>query len=623
MARFWTGLIPFLFVLGICQPVFAQKSLADLAKIADPVSLDWRNPNFGYTFHLPPTPGPASLTLKAKPGATPPVPGSYFLLSINQHPSLSFAPIAEGFTARFDIPASQLQSGRNLIEVSFVSGTKDNCLTVADGGWQLDLQRSRFDLALARPTPSLIEIEPWLAADIGAPQKIAIRQGELSFAAYSEFGALIVQGLGLRMKALPQIISNEREADLIITANLGGASLISMDATSAIPTLVFSAFNAYQLSQTVRWFAENRLPKEPHTAPVTTWPLEPLPLVNPLMQLVKNAIEPAWEVSNRPIAIRLPKAARARLLIDMHRPTQADRTSKLHVLFNGQEIAAPSLWRRVNSVAVDLPATQSNAHELAILPKYQPTTPSGSCAEADWQTPKNTTRITLQLASNSVISELDRLAWNGGVVTKAHGQEVQIILPSTPGAALNESWRTLAHIAKIGGQAISRASYGGNILPNKHLLVIAPRADLPRQLVQVLPTSFARGAGRAPGDPYPKYKRLQLIESAYAAQGAQIPIGIAGSAIHSNGRVWLAFSADDNQELAAALHNLTQTNALDKFNGTVVRWRGGKVEVNATTSIGSTSLTTSFPALWQIFMLILVPTGIWSILYLSFRQKFR
>lgn len=621
MNQFWAIIALFTLSLLNAPMAKAQSSLAQLSNMDRSVALDWRNPALVVSFNLPPNPGPASLTVKANPLKEPPLPGSYFLLSINQQPALPFSPVIRGFSARFDIAASQLRPGNNQIELSFVPGSGRNCLSATDGGWSIDLQQSRFDLALGRQQPDQAQFEHWLAADIGSPSKIFIGQQKLSSQVFQEFGALVSQALGLRMKQIPQLTLNREQADLVILPRIDASGPgLWIEGSGTVPALVVTGSNQAEILIVTKWFSQNLLSEKPLIGPIQNWTAKQLTKPNPLRQLIRNTHSMAWQPTTRHVAIRLPRSATARLRIEARRPALVDRLSRLKVMVDHRQIAAPSLWRRVNSLSIQLPTSQSSARKLALVAALHPQSPSATSCLPSVVSQNTASKISLDLAGMNALSALDHLAWNGGVFTKNYGQNVQFILPERP-TALIESWRFLAHLARIGGASLTNARFGGPPDADKNLLIIASRANLPPQLADRLPASFAKGAGRAPGDPYPSYQRPRLVQSAFAANPNQPAMGIIATARLPQQKVWMAISTNETDQLAAALNDLVSGTAFDQLAGTVVRWRGSKVEINATNSALPLPFWDRGLAVWQILLYLLLPTGLWSVLYLAWINR--
>ncbi len=623
MRRFLYVWVSFVLLLVNAGHALAQTSFAELDQVQGNVVLNGRNPTYTLQVKLPPNPGKASITIKAIPAEKAPPADSLFLLSINQQPALPFAPIIRNFSARFDIPANQLRPGNNQIELTLIAGASRNCLNTNSGGWVLQMRESRFDLALGRPTPRLDQFENWVGADIGAPQKIAIVQGDLDFASYAQFGAQIMQGFGLRMNHIPALINTPKMADLIVRPVLSRAEepALGIVTQNGAVELHVRAASPSAILEISKWLAENQIPKQIGTGPIKNWPMTPLQLSDPWQKLLSNLVDPNWSPIGRNIGIRLPKPMSARLLVEIERPKIADKQSSLKIFVDGKIIAAPLLWRRNNSLRIDLPATKTSARKLSLVRDFQPRSAANTCAPAHIRPMKNTTRIALQLSAKSDMSALDHLVWNGGKLAKEHGQNTQIILPQKPGPALFASWRILARLAQISGAAYSRAKYNGTFSDQHHGLFIAPRDQLPAQLHAKLPKSFEQGGGHAPGEPYRKYRRINFAPSAFAIEPTAPAIGIAASAQFSKKSTWVVLSADRAGELAPALHDLVNRGALDKFSGTVVRWRGEKIEINATKQNRILPMPPGKLHLWQILMLILIPTGIWSCWQLLWQQK--
>jgi hypothetical protein len=596
----------------------AQTSLAALSGYQQPVSLNYNNPTLDFQFNLPPHPGLASLIVKANPLVEQPQPGSYFLLSINQHPAVPFAPIAKVFVARFDIPEGQLVSGRNNIELTFMPGANRQCLGKADGGWTVDMQLSRLDLALGRPKPNLTGLENWLSADIGAPQKIAIEQGDLPLEAYKEFGALIVQALSTRMNEIPQLTQETKHADLIIKPVFGRDNklAIQINTDSSTPTMIFSAKTDQGIITASRWFAKYRIPQAIQQENLNQWPKQVVRLAAPLKQLLIASNDFALRAQGKHISLRLPPKTIAKLQIEAHLDNRAQRKSRLQVYVDQDKIAAPALWRRVNNFSLIIPSNLSNNRKIALIAETQLKHESeSSCALPNAPVLAITKRISLQLSGLDNLSDLDHLAWNGGVFVADNGKNTQILLADEP-QALFQSWRFLAQLARVGNTSIQQAKFGGQPDPGFNILAIQPRGSLPSQLVDRLPKSFSKGAGHAPGDPYPKYKRPRLTNSAFADTNYIPAMGVAASVRLNNKQVWLAISAKDNQQLALSLKDLIDGQALDHFSGTVLRWRGSKVSVNATQQNLTTAIFTKQSLSWRIFLILLIIAGILPLLYL-------
>lgn len=597
--------------------VNAQTSLAALSGYQQAVSLDYNNATLDFTFDLPPEPGLASLIFKANPLAEQPQPGSYFLLSVNQGPSVSFAPIVKGFSARFDIPMGQLVSGRNNIQLTFMPNASRECLGKADGGWAIDMQLSRLDLALGRPKPNLTGLKNWLVADIGAPRKIAIEQGQLSLEAYKEFGALIVQALTVRMNEIPQLTTEAKQADLIIKPVFGRDNKIAIqtDKNSSTPMVTLSGNNDSAIIAASRWFAKYRIPKTINQKTLDHWPKQAITRASSLQQLLTASNSPAIRLQKQHIDLRLPPKALARLQIEAHRDNKADRRSHLQVYVDQDKIATASLWRRVNNITIAIPTSNSNSRKIALMNELRlKAATKDTCSQEHTKTSTTTRKISLLLSGLDNLSELDKLSWNGGTFTKNNGRNTQILLPDES-KTLMQSWRLLAKIYQIGNSNIHEAKFGGEPDPALNLLAIQPRNSLPPQLVERLQKSFAKGAGHAPGDPYPKYKRPTLTRSAFAADDFIPAMGIAASVTLNNKQVWLAISAEDSQQLTSALNDLVEGQALDHFSGTVLRWRGSKVSVNSTKKNSYTAIFTKRSLNWKIFLILLLIAGLLPLLY--------
>ena len=621
MRQFSFSLLILIFLCAV-SAANAQTSFAALAGSDQPVELDWRNPLMVLEFHLPPAPGAASLTIAARPMDTPAIDGSYFLLSVNQHPAVPFAPAARGFSARFDIPQGQLRPGMNQVELSFVSGKQQQCLGRQDGGWTINMKKSRFDLALNHPRPELSQIEDWLRADMGAPEVVAIEQGMLSFSAYQEFGATVMQALALRMKNIPKITANSNHADLVIRAVQAQTNNhpITMEQVSSIPHLSFRApTESLQIGE-AKWFAQNKITGV-LPASANKLPTDLLPTPQPLRSLLQKTSVPAWRIISPPVEMRLPPIASARLQMDVRRPQIAGWASRLRLSIDRKQIAAPALLGEKNTLTFNLPASQSAARTFSVTSDMVPAGKAENhCPPFAAEVKTGPIAVSLQLAGIDALSELDKIAWNGGRFSSENGKNVQIFLPSTKSETLFQSWRVLAKLAKLGNSALIHADFGGKPDPAKSLLYIGKRSEVPAIINEELPKSFAIGAGRYPSEPEQEYKS-PFMQSAFAASPITAAPGVAAAVKMPNEQVWAAISEIDESTKARALQDLADGRAIDHFSGNVVRWQGELVEINSTDPNLPGTFTLTEISLWNIMVLILLPGGLWAMVYLAKARK--
>lgn len=620
MARIFTALTLFLAVFSLPQVALAQARLSDLAGVEVPRVLIAGGEAQMFEWNLPDRYGNASLSLAAWPSDPLPSPGQTFLVSINNGPATPLTPVAKRFSARFDIPASELRAGRNTLSIWLEPLRPGQCAQADAGYWNLSLIRSRLDVAIAGRVRSLTELEHWLAADIGGPRRISYDLSALSPKGQWRAGALLTQALALRQGHVPQITTNGALADLGIRLQTGTGPELTLVQSGLRPLLVIRGETEAHILQSISWLADNRLPRLPLPGPLTQWPKQALHTQPDLLtQLRREGVA----------RFRLPPSAEARLLVDVGANPRARERTSLSVVMDGKPVAQPALWRRMNSIAIDLPPSQHPAHrlDLRIVPIKALRAACTSGANRPAPLP-DLQMAHLQLAGIQRISDLEHLAWHGGRISNDAGKNSVIALPVSNPEALRQAWRVTGRLALLSGHALNAAQYVSaqdKELPQAaNLLWISGRTHLPQTLLAGLPAGFAPHRGQAPGDPPRKYSPVNFISSAQAAApdpGA--PVGVAAIANLAGGGRAVVLSAEMPGHLAAVLADLSNGEALSRFSGTLVRWRGDAAMVNATATPMMVRGPLRLPALgyWLSILLVLLPTTLWSTLHLLIQQK--
>lgn len=622
MARFFASLLLMLALMGLPSSALAQARLADLAGSQAPRTLLAGGAAQVFELHLPDRHGHAALTLSAWPSDPLPAPGETFLVSINNGPATPLTPAQKAFTARFDIPASQLHAGRNTLAIWLEPLRAGACTPPEAGHWNLSLVRSRLDVAISGRVQSITEMENWLAADIGGPGRVSYDLADLSPSGQWKAGALLTQALALRRSRVPQVVARDALADLRIQTHIGPGPALTLSHTGVRLVLTLRGKSEADLLQNIAWLSENRLPRLPLPGPMASWPKEALLKSPDLLTALRREGSAHF---------RLPPSAEARLLLDMGAIAQARDRTQLLVMMDGREVAQPALWRRMNSIAINLPPSQHPAHELSlhVLPLTRikdncRAVPPAPSALPDLHLAK------LQLAGTKRVSELERLAWHGGRISENKGKDSVIALPVSDPQSLRQAWRVTARLALLSGHALTRADYVSAEetppTPTTNLLWIGGRTHLPQTLLAGLPSGFAPHRGQAPGDPPKKYSPVNFIDSAQAAPpDPHDAVGVAAIARLADGHDAVVLSSEAPDRLAEALASLSDGVALARFSGTLVRWRGDAALVNATATpiILRGPLRLPEPGYWLSLMLVLLPTGLWSALHLLLQDRQR
>lgn len=620
MIRFFALLALICTYLCLSPAANAQTRLADLAGAQAPRTLIAGGAAQVFELNLPDGHGAATLSLSAWPSDPLPAPGETFLISINNAPATPLTPALKPFTAQFDIPASQLRAGHNTISIWLEPLRAGLCAPANAGHWSLSLVRSRLDVAVAGRVQGMAGLENWLSADIGGPGRIAYDLSTLPDAAQLRAGAVLTQALSLRRGEVPDIVANGALPDLLIRVELGPGPAFALTTGGIRPILRIRAETLPELQSVINWFAENRLPRLPLPGPVASWPKQAVyPVPDLLDQLRKNGFA----------RFRLPPSGEARLLLDVGANAKAQERTQLLVRMDGKDVARPALWRRMNSIAIDLPPSQHPDHVLDLrimpiqsVPRGCHTIPPTLAAIPDLHLAQ------LQLAGTKRVSELERLAWHGGRISNDAGRHSLIALPASDAPALRQAWRLSGRLAILSGHALTRARYvaaENTPLPRAaNMMWIGGRTHLPKPLLAGLPPGFAPHRGQAPGDPPKKYSPVNWIDSAQAAApDPMLAVGVAAISRLPDGEQAVVLSAEMPGRLAEALSDLSDGAALAQFSGTLVRWRGDEALVNATASpvILRGPVRLPEPGYWLSLLLVLLPTALWSSLHLLMQDR--
>ncbi len=615
--------ILFIMVQGVSQ-VAAQESLRNLTKMERDQALDWRNSEFNFDLNIPPGASAATLTLFAEPGEVLPAPGTMMVVRVNEAAGVVVNPKPEAFSARIDVPSAHLKAGINRIRISFEGVNPGLCPIEADGGWHLDLARSRFDLSLSPDISSFAELEDWLAVGPWALSRVSIARGSLDHETYAALGALVTQGLAVRAGRVPQIVPASRIAGLDFSARINSGFARSGIALrpGARPMVEFQGRSQEDVLAMARLFAGRLIRlKSTRAAPAL---LANAPSVRGARALdgIKNALgERAWDARPFENTVRTPYDGVTRLVVDIERPDWVSSDSAVSISIDGNKSVTKRLKRSHNQFVVPLASkTDTVVRSFSISREAHPSAENVPCTRKSVQSPLKLLSARIESSGLDFAHGLARFAVDGAPFTNEKGKGTGIVFATSSDDQLYASWQAMARIALIAGMPLTTAWYGTEFDSAPHktaLIVLGPRSQLAPQLVASLPQVFAAGAAVGPKTDASRRKKpfIKVSRIAFADEASRPPgLGVAGWT-EINQKPTLILTGEQGADFVPAMQTFADGQAVNQFAGEVVRWRAGLVEINEVGNKGAVpSSRHSIPAiLFLIAGICLI--GLWISLW--------
>ncbi len=624
MARIIQVCILIMAILFIAEQGATQESLRNLTGLERDQTLNWENSELSLNLNIPPGASAATLTLFADPDENLPAPGTMMVVRVNDAAGVVVNPRPEAFSARIDVPAAHLRAGHNRIKISFEGTDPNLCPTKPDGGWRLDLARSRFDLSVSPDISSFATLEDWLSEGAWALSRVSIAKGALGNEAYAALGALVTQGLAVRAGRVPEIVSPGRIAGLGFSAQIDAA--IARPAIALRPgnrpLIEFQGRSEEDILALARLFA-GRLIHQQGTR-VTPALLARAPLVSGSQALdgVKAAFaEPAWRARPYENTVRTPHGGITRLVVDMERSDWVSTDSTVLISVDGKRPLRKRLKHRLNHFVV--PLSQKSAtvvRSFSIAREAHPTEQDQGCMMQKQDAPLRLVSARIESSGFEDAHGLARFAVDAAPFAKEAGIGAGIVFATGTETQLYAAWRAAARIALVAGTPLTGAWYGTEFEAapqDTALIVLGPRKHLTPQLVAQMPNLFATGAAAGPGAYQQRHKKPSLSLSRIAfADVTTIPsgLGVAGWA-KVNQRSVLILTGEQENDFVPAMQSFANGPAMNFFSGEVVRWRAGLVKINdiGTKAVNSSSKNKIPAVLYFIAGICLV--GLWISLW--------
>lgn len=506
-------------------------------------TLDWRGATAKSAFDLPPNLDAQNLRLviTADPGDVPPAPHGRIEVRLNGSEPAILRPEPYPFTAQVDFPARFLRPGRNEAVIAFVSPEGD-CPNPADGAWVLNIAASQAELTTRPASPETLgELDALLRSHFVSPTRVAIVAPDLSPDDRAAFEAWTSIAVGRRAPRAPRFVQAEARADLVVRFAPDDAAEARF-ALGRGPTLEVHAPDAAAAVALLRDFAR-AAPAPEFSAPdfSADWAPEP------------HTAE--FVLDRRPDALAL------RLT-----PSVAGPDARLAVALNGRPLPDAAVTG-ARAIVVPLPADLlvPGRNRIALAPETAPAADAELCAPAGAAPPFGISAMRVDRAGDGA-TEPDLFGFAGG----DFGASAQLVLPAGNPAMRAAQLRLLAEIARRSARVPEIESVSETLPGAGDVVLIAPRAALPRDLLAAAPERFIAALRRdAPRPP------LRLGSPAVAAEPLLAAAsGAAARFADADGRGFTIVAEADGADFALSLDRLIDRNMLAVFDGRVMRWTG-------------------------------------------------
>lgn len=587
--------------------------------------LDWRNPSLEFIFHASDTDWTdgLELLLSADPlgkvnRRTP------LMVQFNNGKPMPVITRGQGFDARIKLDPARIRPRNNKIRFTYNTPAGAECLSPEHGGWRLDFKNSLVIIKARAKVRNLDirEVETKLSNPTTAPKSVRLLARGANTA---KLQALAAQGIGLRMKTLPEFKtrSGGGEFDIIMGRRdqLHGWVSDEKVLNSSGPRimvhkghpmrLVITGDTDAEVMSGAKAFATYRLPNAHRS---TTSPGElnlQVPLgsymariegTEKLSELGSNYFKDSWGPEPQKITFNVndPMASTGEVLLRLGSNNSVSTKSRVSVDINGKSIGFTMLDKSRKSVAFKIPAgtLQGTDNVLSITPELEMAKLSG--CNFIQQSPGfylgDGSKLKIETTAPSPIAELSKLTANGGAFSIEKAANTAVMLPASSSRDYNASLKIMAKLAKSSGHGWTEANYLrsanlNTIGEDKNILIIGPSSSLsgtirnaaPKGLKSALKGQSLDGIGRiasidriAASD---EQTALRLYAERQASAGHIRNGGVAAlfpSPI-GEGKVMGIITNTPRQSFSSVAAQLIKPQAWYNLEGSVARWDNSKV----------------------------------------------
>ena len=592
----------------------------------DSAILDWKNQSVEFTFDMEDadwTDG-LELLLSADPmgrvsSRTP------ILVQFNNSKPTPIVTRGQGFDTRIKLDKAKIRPRRNKIKFTYKTPSGAECLSPDHGAWRLNFKES-FVVVKARAKSRnfyLSEVEARLRNATTAPKTISIlARGQNT----TKLQALAAQGIGMRVKSLPDFKTRKSNAEFEIVLGrrdqlqgwVSDKDILDSKGPAIIVhegrpmRLVITGDTDNEVIATASAFASRSLPRsQRRTTSLGEMQIQSAFKTNPTLShgttqiddLGGTYFEDGWGPKTKRIEFNVtdPVASQGEVLLRLASNKNVNTDSRVSVELNGRTLGYTKLNKTRKAVAFDIPAgsLQGSNNILTITPELSLAKQSG-CNFLE-QSPGfylgAGSKLKIEAPTASPVAELSKLTATGAPFSLNQGKDTLVVLPARSSRDYAASLKVLAKLAKSSGRGWSNAEFMRStnytaLSPQKNILFIGPsstfkgrlRNSAPKGLTSALKGKVLTGTGRkiAKIERFAASDELTTLRLYAAQQNKTSRIGQGGvAALYpsplSSGKILGVVTNVPGRGFSQTINHLVQPQNWNNLEGSVARWNKSKV----------------------------------------------
>jgi len=587
--------------------------------------LDWRNPSLEFTFDASDTDWTDGLELLLSADPMGKVsPRTPLMVQFNNGKPTPVITRGQGFDARIKLDPARIRPRNNKIRFTYNAPTGAECVLPQHGGWRLDFKNSLVIIKARAKIRNfdIREVNARLNNPMTAPKAVRIlARGQNT----SKLQVLAAQGIGLRMKELPEFKTNSGSSsfDVILGRRdqlngwvsdekiLNGTGPRLLIHTGYPMKVVITGDTDTEVMKTAQAFATYHLPNA-HREKTSLGEMEMQPFLetsNPnvsgttkISEFSEGFFENSWGPKPQTLTFDVsdPTTSSGELLLRLAKDKVVSDSSRLSVSLNGNSLGYASLDKSRKSVAFDIPegTLRGSGNTLSLTPDLN--VKNKSACNFTQELPGfylgSGSKLKIKSSASSPIAELSKLTATGAPFSLEKAANTVVMLPSTSSRDYNASLKLMAKLAKSSGHgwteaSVLRSSNLTAIDSNKNVLIVGPSSKLsrrvkdtaPKGLLSALKGQSLNGTGRvasidrfAAND---KDSTMQLYAQSQAAASRIRNGGVA--ALYPSplgaGNVMGVITNVPGRSFSNVATQLIQPKAWNNLEGSVARWDNKKV----------------------------------------------
>lgn len=588
--------------------------------------MDWKNPSVEFTFDMADADWTDALELfiSADPlgrvsSRTP------LMVQFNNGKPIPLVTRGQGFDSRIKLDKAKIRPRRNKIKFTYKTPSGAECLLPDHGGWRLNFKES-FVVVKARAKSrnfDIREVEDKLGNATTAPRTISIlARGQNT----AKLQALAAQGVGMRMKTLPEFKTTKSNAEFEIILgrrdelynwvtdkkilNSSGPSIFVHEGRPM--RLVITGDTDAEVITTAGEFASRILPKT-RRANTSLGEMQfqssfkasqaVIDGTAKISELGGTYFEDGWGPKAKRIEFNVadPVASTGEILLRIASNKNVHNDSRVSVDLNGTSLGYTKLDKSRKTVAFDIPegSLQGASNILTITPDLKIAKASG--CDFNEKLPGfslgDGSKIKINTPFASPVAELSKMTATGAPFSVDQGKDTLIVLPASSSRDYAASLKILAKLAKTSGGGWSEANYMRStnyaaLAPEKNILFIGPsssfrgkiRNNAPKGLTSALKGKVITGTGQviASDDRFASNNELDTMRlyAARQAKAGRIRQGGVAALYPSplaEGKVMGVITNVPGGSFANAASHIVKPSHWNSLEGSVARWNKSSV----------------------------------------------